>query len=276
MSDPVTYSAVLPLSRASVEVVADHLAARRAQMGTRAGRRALGCFDQAVLALRWMLDATRLTQLAVDNTLSLSTTYRYLHEVIDVLAAQAPGLHRALADARSAGHGHVMIDGTLIATDRSRAIGPTSGVDLWWSGKHGHHGGNVQVITAPDGWPIYTSPARPGREHDSAAARAHENLLPELAAWRESGRAVLADLGYEGQREMMLLPVRGKRNGARSIDTKTYNALQTATRALAERGNTLLKTTFKALRHVSLDPGRIGAITAAALTVLHTEHHRTA
>ena len=132
------------------------------------------------------------------------------------------------------------------------------------------------MITAPDGYPIYTCPVRPGREHDSAALRAHPELLSELAAWRAEGGAVLADLGYEGQRDLMLLPVRGKRGGARSIDTKTYNALQTATRALAERGNTMLKTTFKALRHVSLDPGRTGAITAAALTVLHTEHHRTA
>ena len=221
-------------------------------------------------------DATRVAQLAVDNAMSLSTAYRYVHEVLAVLADAAPGLHQALVAARAAGHGHVMIDGTLIATDRSRAIGPTSGVDLWWSGKHHHHGGNIQVITAPDGWPIYTSPVRPGREHDSAAARAHPHLLGELAAWRADGRAVLADLGYEGQREVMLLPVRGKRGGRRAIDTKTYNALQSATRALAERGNTLLKTTFKALRHVSLDPGRIGVITAAALTVLRTEHHRTA
>ena len=276
MSDPVTYTAVLPLSRSSVDFVADHLAARRAQVGTRTGRRTLGCFDQAVLALRWMLDATRIAQLATDNAMSVSTAYRYVHEVLAVLADQAPSLHAALAAARAAGHGHVMIDGTLIATDRSRAIGPTAGVDLWWSGKHHHHGGNVQVITAPDGWPIWTSPVRPGREHDSAAARTHPDLLPELTTWRESGRAVLADLGYEGQRDLMLLPIRGKRGGARSIDTKTYNALQTATRALAERGNTLLKTTFKALRHVSLDPGRISAITAAALVLLHTEHHRTA
>lgn len=56
----------------------------------------------------------------------------------------------------------------------------------------------------------------------------------------------------------------------------TCNALQTALRALAEHGNTLLKTIFKALRHVSLDPGRIGTITAAVLIILHTEHHRTA
>ena len=48
-----------------------------------------------------------------------------------------------------------------------------------------------------------------------------------------------------------------------------------ATRALAERGNSLLKTTFKALRRVTLCPWRIGAITAAALVLLHQQHDRT-
>ena len=51
-------------------------------------------------------------------------------------------------------------------------------MDLWWSGKHAAHGGNVQVIAAPDGWPIWTSPVRPGREHDTTALRAHPQAPP--------------------------------------------------------------------------------------------------
>ena len=50
-----------------------------------------------------------------------------------------------------------------------------------------------------------------------------------------------------------------------TAEQRTINMLHSATRALAERGNSLLKTTFKALRRVSLCPWRIGAITAAAL-----------
>ena len=42
-------------------------------------------------------------------------------------------LARALLADRTAGYHHVHLDGTLIRTDRSRAIGPTAGVDLWWS-----------------------------------------------------------------------------------------------------------------------------------------------
>jgi hypothetical protein len=71
--------------------------------------------------------------------------------VPDVLAAQAPSLHGALLAANAAGYSHVNIDGTLIETDRVATPGPTEGVDLWWSGKHHNHGGNVQVITVPDG-----------------------------------------------------------------------------------------------------------------------------
>jgi DDE superfamily endonuclease len=176
----------------------------------------------------------------------------------------------------------VQVDGTLIRTDRCRAPGPTARVDrperrvgLWWSGKHAAHGGNVQVVTAPDGWPLWTSPVRPGREHDTTALRAHPDAVPALAEWTDDTHAVLGDLGYEGESATLRTPVKKIRGRALTDDQRTINALHAATRALAERGNSLLKTTFKALRRVSLCPRRIGAITAAALVLLHREHDRT-
>jgi hypothetical protein len=199
-----------------------------------------------------------------------------------VLAAQAPGLRGALLAARTAGHSHVQVDGTLIRTDRVRVPGPTARtdradrrVDLWWSGKHAAHGGNVQVIAAPDGWPLWTSGVRPGREHDTTALRAHTEALPLLAEWTDEAHAVLADLGYEGEQAALTVPVKRVAGQPLTADERTVNALHAATRALAERGNALLKTTFKALRRVSLCPWRIGAITAAALVLLHHEHGRT-
>jgi hypothetical protein len=114
------------------------LHAERLRRGTRAGSRALGCFKQAVLILRWFLDGTRMSQLARDNHISGSTGYDYVHEGIDVLAVQAPSLHGALLAAKAAGYSHVIIDGTLIETDRVRTPGPTEGVDLWWSGNLRH------------------------------------------------------------------------------------------------------------------------------------------
>jgi hypothetical protein len=234
------------------------------------------------LVLRWFVDGTRLAQLATDNRIGSSTAYRYLHEGIDVLAAAAPGLRGALLAARAAGHPHVTVDGTLIRTDRCHAPGPTARadrpdrrVDLWWSGKHAAHGGNIQVIAAPDGWPLWTSEVRPGREHDTTALRTHAEVLPLLGEWTDQSHAVLADLGYEGERAALTTPVKTTAGRRLSTDQRTVNLLHAAVRGPAERGNSLLKTTFKALRRVSLCPWRIGAITAAALVLLHHLHGRT-
>src|SRR5512142_296477 len=282
MADPVTCSAVLPVAEETVLFVSGVLAAERRRRGTRPRRRALGCYRQAVLVLRWFCDATRLAQLAAGNRIGVSTAYRYLHEGIDALAAAAPGLRGALLAARTAGHSHVTVDGTLIRTDRCSAPGPTVRVDradaradLWWSGKHACHGGNVQVIAAPDGWPIWTSDVRPGREHDTTALRSHAEALPLLAEWTDDEHAALADLGYEGERAALTTPI--KHPGGRRLtgDQRTVNRLYAATRAPAEGGNSLLKTTFTALRRVSLCPWRIGAITAAAPILLHHMHDRT-
>jgi DDE superfamily endonuclease len=274
--DPVSYTGVLPIGEATAVRLSQLLDVERRRRGTRRGRRALGPWRQAVLVLRWFLDATRVAQLAVDNQISPSTAYRYLHEGIDVLAAVAPGLQGALLAARTAGHTHVALDGTLVRTDRSTAAGPTAKVDLWWSGKHHHHGGNVQVVTAPDGWPLWVSDVRPGREHDVTCARTHPGLLDALVEWTDSEHVVLADLGYLGETDRLICPIKKPVKPATlGIAGRTVNMLHSATRAPAERGNSLLKTTFKALRRISLCPWRIGAITAAALVLLHTEHNRT-
>ncbi len=282
MSDPVTYTAVLPVPEETVQFVSALLATERRRRATRSNRRALGCYRQAVLVLRWFLDGTRLAQLAADNRIGRSTAYRYLHEAIDVLAAAAPGLRGALLAARAAGHPHVTVDGTLIRTDRCQVAGPTPRtdrparrVDLWWSGKHAAHGGNVQVIAAPDGWPIWTSSVRPGREHDTTALRAHTEALPLLAEWTDDTHAVLADLGYDGERAALTTPIKTTAGRRLTDDERTINLLHAATRGPAERGNSLLKTTFKALRRVSLCPWRIGAITSATLVLLHHAHDRT-
>jgi DDE superfamily endonuclease len=282
VSDPVSYTAVLPVAEETVSFVSGLLAAERRRRGTRGRRRALGSYRQAVLVLRWFLDGTRLAQLAADHRIGRSTAYRYLHEGIDALAAAAPGLRGALLAARAAGHTHVTVDGTLIRTDRCSAPGPTARadrtdarVDLWWSGKHAAHGGNIQVLAAPDGWPLWTSPVRPGREHDTTALRANAEALPLLAEWTDDIHAVLADLGYEGERATLTTPIKQAPGRRLTDDQRTVNLLHAATRAPAERGNSLLKTTFKALRRVSLCPWRTGAIAAAALVLLHHQHDRT-
>jgi hypothetical protein len=271
----VTYTATLPVRQRTVVFLTSLLDAERARRGTRARRRALSTFQQAVLVLRWFLDATRVRQLAGDNNIGRSTTYDYLHEGIAVLAARAPKLESALLAAKMAGHSHISIDGTLIETDRCRTPGPTEGVDLWWSGKHHNHGGNIQVITAPDGWPLWTSAVRPGREHDTTALREHPEILPALATWIAENTPTLGDLGYEGESGTITVAFKKPQGGQLTDDQKDHNKTHNAKRAIGERGNSLLKTTFKALRNVSLCPWTIGTIVAAALVILHIEHDRT-
>ena len=261
----VTYTAVLDVSEDSVLFLSGLLHAERVRRGTRKDSRALGTYRQAVLVLRWLFDDTRLSQLARDNNIGLSTAYDYRDEGIAVLAARQPSLQGALLAAKAAGHTHVLLDGTLIRTGRIATPGPTRGVDLWWSGKHHHHGGNIQVVSAPDGWPLWTSPVRPGREHDTTAARADPDLLAQIRAWVDDGQLGLADLGYKGEADLLRIPIK-----------KPYIAVHGALRCLSERANSLLKTGFKALRRWRGCPWRIGDIVAAAaLVVLHHEHHRT-
>lgn len=270
----VTYTATLSMREETVLYLSSLLHAERLRRGTRNNRRALNCFTQAVLVIRWFLDGARVTQLATDNGISKSTTYDYIDEGVAVLAARAPKLESALLAAKMAGYSHINIDGTLIETDRCRIPGPTPGVDLWWSGKHHNHGGNIQVITAPDGWPLWTSPVRPGREHDTTAVRAHEELLPLLTKIANDIRT-LGDLGYEGESDTITVafkkPTGGQLTDIQQIFNKAHNGL----RAIGERANSLLKTTFKALRNVSVCPWKIGDIAAAALVLLHIDHGRT-
>lgn len=274
MPTSVTYSAVLDVQRSTVEHLARLLRSHRTEVGTRRGRRALGCFRQAVLVLRWFIDGTRLSQLARDNALSTSTAYRYLHEGLMVLAAEAPDLATALERAKAAGLTHLNLDGTVIRTDRVAAPGP-NGADLWWSGKHKHHGGNVQVISAPDGWPIWVSPVRPGREHDTTCAR-HHGLVDALNRLSDQlGTLTLVDLGYENTGDGFRHPVKKPAGGELTEAQQAFNKVIRGIHGMCERANALLKTTFKALRRVGLDPSRITQIAAAALVLLQLEYDRT-
>lgn len=58
MSTSVTYSATLDVRRETGLFLSALLHAEPRRRGTRCGRRALGCFAQAVLILRWFTDGT--------------------------------------------------------------------------------------------------------------------------------------------------------------------------------------------------------------------------
>ena len=85
----IVYRATLDVPRELVWFAAKLLLAERRKRGTPRGSRALSCFWQAVMGLRWFRDRTTADALARDHGVSRATAYRYLDEVILVLAEQA-------------------------------------------------------------------------------------------------------------------------------------------------------------------------------------------
>ncbi|MEX5718359.1 transposase family protein [Geodermatophilus maliterrae] len=264
----ITYSATLDVPADTTTLLTDLLIAERRRRGTGIGARATTARTQAILVLRWFREDTGMPTLARDTGISPATGYRYLHEGIDVLADRAPDLHSALEQGKAAGWSHVVLDGTLIRTDRCRVNNPESGHDLWYSGKHRAHGGIVQVICDPDGFPVAVSDVQPGSMHDLAAARATGFLGALHAAAALLGLPALADKGYDGAGIGVHTPAKGAHLAP---STACRNRLLTRLRAEGERGIALLKTRWRALHRIRLCPQRIGAIVAAALVLTSAE-----
>jgi DDE superfamily endonuclease len=270
----IAYRATLDVPRELVLFVAKLLAAERRRRGTPAGSRALTCYWEAVLALRWFRDRTSPGALARDHGISRATGYRYVDEVIAVLAEQAPDLHQALERAKDQGFSHVILDGKIIPCDRCKepAVSVKGQlIDLWYSGKAHTHGGNIQAVTAPGGFPLWVSTVEPGSVHDITAARAH--ALPALYRAAATGLPTLADPGYDGAGIGIHIPVKQPTDGRDlDINTRTRNAIQRSLRCLGERGFALLNQRWRTLQHITASPSKIGDITRAALVLTHFEH----
>ena len=269
----IAYRATLDVPRELAWFVAKLLLAERQRRGTPRGSRALSCFWQAVLGLRWFRDRATADALARDHGISRATAYRYLDEVILVLAAQAPELAEALERARDQGFSHVILDGKIIACDRCKepAISVKGEViDLWYSGKAHAHGGSIQAVTAPDGLPLWVSDVEPGSVHDITAARIH--ALPALYRAATAGLPTLADPGYDGAGLGILIPVKQPPGGGElDINTRTRNAILRSLRCLGERGFALLTGRWRTLQHITASPSKIGDIARAALVLTHFE-----
>lgn len=261
----ISYRATLDVPLTTLQTVSRWIWAHRLSNDIRPWQRAATCWVQAILVLRWLKENTSLFLLARDARISIATAYRYLHEALDVIAARLPELPVVLEQGRRAGWEYVCLDGTLIETTRCAAPSE-SGADLWYSGKHKRHGGNVQVVTDPTGYPVWVSPSEPGSTHDITAARLH--ALPALYAAASCGLRTLTDKGYTGAGIGILVPVKGKGLDA---DTLSRNKIIGVLRAPAERANALLKSTWTALRRVTLSPERITTIIAAAFVLLHMQ-----
>ena len=178
-----------------LKVVTAWIARHRRRPGSRPWQRAATVHAQVLLVLRWLRHRADLHTLAADARVSDATAYRYLHEGLEVIAAHSPQLREVIAAAHAGRTAYQCLDDTLIPTDRVAAR-TEAGHYLWYSGKHHRHGGTVQVLSDPSGFPLWVSAVRPGSTHDLTAAR--ELALAALYSHAARGLPVLTDKGYIG------------------------------------------------------------------------------
>ena len=268
----LSYRVILDVPLPLVLFVSRLLAARRRELGTRDGTRALSCWKQAVFTLAWFRDRPDLRRLGQGFGISQATAYRYKDEAVEVLAAKAPTLREALDKAAEQGLPYLIMDGTLISSDRcadKKTSRKGKEIDKWYSGKAHQPAGNVQALAAPGGVPLWVSDALPGSAHDLTAAR--DLVLPVARPYLKD-LPILADSGYEGAGAGVHVPVKKPRSGELDIDTRTRNALLRSLRYQGERGFALMSQRWRAIQHVSVSPTTIGDIVKSVLVLTQFEH----
>lgn len=250
----MTYPGTISLSTAHLTHLADLLRAHRAAIGCRWRKLAPG--RQALLVLAHLRNGDTYARLAAGFGLGTATVFRYVREAVDLLASRAPSLTAALWRLAHNGHQLAILDGTLVRIDRF-------GGDLnrlYYSGKHHHHGVNLQGLVDPRrGDLVWISDGLPGSTHDLTAARIHDLI-------RHAARAdvqLLADKGYQGAGGTVTTPHKGRRL---TKTQKAHNRMVNSVRGPGERGFAILKT-WRILTKVRCCPRRIGRLANAVLTL---------
>jgi hypothetical protein len=268
----ISYRVILDVPFQLALFVSELLAEHRREIGTRDGTRALTCWKQAVFALAWFRDRPDIRRLGAGFGISQATAYRYKDEAVEVLAAKAPSLREALDKAVEQGLAYLILDGTLISSDRcagKKTSRKGTEIDAWYSGKAHEPAGNVQALSAPGGVPLWVSDVLPGSTHDVTAAR--ELVLPQARPYLRK-LPFLADSGYEGAGAGVHVPVRKPARGELDIDTKTRNALLRSLRYQGERGFALMSQRWRALQRVMVSPSTIGDLARSVLVLVQFEH----
>jgi hypothetical protein len=112
----VTCPGTISLSSAHLRYLATLLRQHRRSIGTRYRR--LTPDRQALLVLAHLRNGDTYTRLAVGFAVGVATVCRYVHEAVDLLAAQAPSLTAALWQLARKGHNLGVLDGTVVRIDR--------------------------------------------------------------------------------------------------------------------------------------------------------------
>jgi hypothetical protein len=265
---PLVYQCRLPLSTHTVNHLADLLL--RHLKTIRSRWRILPPGRIAVIVLAILRHDQRLADMAGGNDVSESTVRRWRDELIKLLAAQAPLLDRALKKIVRQGGEVVLIDGTLIPTQRRTGKADRRN----YSGKHRRHGLHFLALTDERGRLIWISAARPGRTHDNTAAR-HDHILAHL---RAAGLGALADLGFRGLDNDILAPVivtgyAASRTHKLTPGEKEANRVLAVGRAPVEHGFAHLKN-WRILTRLRTEPARATRLLRALLVLTNLEINR--
>jgi hypothetical protein len=264
---PLVCQCALPLSRQTLTFVADLLRARLKKIGSRWRKLPPGKITLIVLAA--LRHDHRLAGMAGGNGVSASTISRWTREIIELLAARAPRLDRALAAIGRQGGEVVLLDGTLIPARRRSGTANRRN----YNGKHKKHGLPFLALTDETGNLIWISPAHRGAASEITAAR-HDHLTGRI---RAAGLAALADLGFTGLNPDPGDPViitgwKSTRTRKTTPAQRQANQALSAARAPAEHGFSDLKN-WRILTRLRLDPAKAATVLRALLVL--TRQHTT-
>ncbi|PJE97175.1 IS5/IS1182 family transposase [Streptomyces carminius] len=225
----LVYPSGVDVSSSALRFLSAKLRRHRRELGTRWRRLSPG--RQALLTLAHLRNGHPYVQLAAGFGIGTTTTYRYVTEAVELLAALAPTLTEAARTAST--KAFVLLDGTLLPIDRVAADRP------FYSGKHKRHGMNVQILADPAGRLLWSSPALPGAVHDVRAAREH-GIIRTLTA---TGVTCRADKGYRGAGGTIRVPYWGRWETL-SQGQKAVNRSHAKIRALVEQAVATLSLIF--------------------------------
>ncbi|MFI9219538.1 transposase family protein [Streptomyces werraensis] len=211
--------------------------------------------------------------MAGGNAVSASTVRRWVQEVIEMLAARAPRLDRALKKIARSGGAVVLLDGTLVRTRRRTGKDNRKN----FSGKYKTHGLLFLALTDERGNLIWISAANPGRSSEITTAR-HNKIAHHL---RQAGLGALADLGFVGvdntgqadDDPVIITGRRATRNHRLTDAEKEANRLLNRERAAVEHGFANLKN-WRILTKLRMNTRHATTLLRSLLVLANTEVQR--
>ncbi|MFE4413097.1 transposase family protein [Streptomyces sp. NPDC056821] len=267
-AETVVYQSSLQLSTATLTFLGDLLRGHLKKIGSRWRKLPPGRIATIVLAV--LRHDQRLADMAGGNRISATTVRRWVMEVIELLAARAPRLDRALKKVTRKGGHVVLVDGTLIRTRRRTGADNRRN----YSGKHKTLGPLFLALTDDKGRLLWLSAARPGRSSEITTAR-YNKLVEHLRA-HELG--AIGDLGFTGldddpDNPVVITGYKAARTKPLTKAKKQVNKLIASVRAVCEHTFAHLKN-WRILTKLRLSPRYATTLLRALLILTNIEAAR--